>query len=136
MLFSNFAIAASCRFSCALRIIGSATAPHNLSAMIVDERIISVSFGLRFSGSHVNISGSAIFIIISEMRCNSVINLILCILGEIWGFSESSMFCTRLLETPASPTNLSLAIGGQVDILNMGKTSGCFCRIAGETLFK
>ena len=117
-------------------MIGSATAPHNLSAIMVDERIISVSSGLRFFGSHVNISGSAIFIIILEMCCNSVISCALFILGETRGFSESSIFCTRFLDTPASPINLSLAMGGQVDIRSIGNTSGCLCRIAGEILFK
>ena len=47
------------------------------------------------------------------------------ILGETRGFSISSMLETSPFEVPDNPTNLSRAIGGQVDIRKIGNTSGC-----------
>ena len=93
------------RFSCALRIIGFATAPQSLSATIVAARWISDSWGAYLRSSQTKISGSAIFSMILAIFDNP-----LSISEElIWGgnFFLSSMLFTRLVGIPARPIRRS-----------------------------
>src|SRR5690349_3918861 len=52
------------------------------------------------------------------------------------GNVPSSMQPTRFLETPASPTSRSTAIGGHVDIRKLGGTPGCSRSNFGFTFVK
>jgi hypothetical protein len=49
---------------------------------------------------------------------------------------SSSIFLTRLGETPANPINRSRAIGGHVAILSIGSTEGLACNVSGRIFVK
>ena len=103
-------------------LIGFATAPQRRSAMIVAARYSSCSHGPVSRPSHTKISGSAIFSMILAILSRSRSSSLRPIRGGRSPFFSITL--TRFFETPASPTSLSAASGGQVDIRRVGRTSG------------
>ncbi len=112
---------ASCRCSCALRIIGFATALHSRSATIVDARSRSCSLGPFRASSHGKMSRSSSSVSTRQTlerfssRSSAFIRA---------ASSPFSMRPTRDLLAPESPTSRSTASGGAVHMRSVGSAFG------------
>ena len=115
-------MAPSCRLSCALRMMGLATAPHSRSATMVAARCNSRLEGPFWRFSQTKMSGSAIFPMVAPILPRSLSSLRRGILGGI--LFSFSMFLTRFSDTPARPISRSAASGGQAHIRREGSMEG------------
>ncbi len=119
---SQALIAESCLFSCALRMIGSATAPQSRSAMIVEARSTSSAPGVAEPPIHVAMSGSRSRRMTDKILANcSRTSDVASREGII---SSTSMDRMRLGEISPRPIKRSLAMGGQQAIRRIGRISG------------
>ena len=115
-------MSASCRFSWALRTIGSETAPQRRSATIVAARWRSFSVGCFLVPTHGKMSSSSMRATICAIRESCAFN---------WsaltrdGTVARSMVYTRFLVAYASPTNRSRAMGGHRLMRSVGRIPGC-----------